>query len=113
MDIFKYRKYITNNMNMIIKITPWRSHQDVDNGLAYWLNETILVYGYRLKTKFEIIKPVYSFQKEILNNKFNLDFSKKYQRRILAIRRRTILYLLCYIRRLPLSIIRNISEITY
>jgi len=128
MNISKYRRYLTDNMEMVIIYHPpgkkhlpvncmpiatqYRvdeNHPDVLCGKAHCINKNTMFYGYKLTANPEIIRPVYCYERECLRDYFHLEFSNKY----LAFRRRAVLRVLSYILYLPISVIRVIAEMTY
>ena len=133
MELSKYRKYIVNvndNNNEYNFFNPeWESvnmnvphwthssftrswddnHQLINSGKAYWVNQTTLCLGYKLINNPVIYRPIFSYKRQEIINKFQKNISK-----VVLKREKYLIYMeLLKIKKFPIEIIDEFINILY
>ena len=88
------------------------NHPDVRNHLGFWGNSTTLIMGYRLKNNDEIIRPIWSYERERQHILFLNQYHKKFQKKKRKIMH-SILSKCLILKQLPPKVVRIIIHITY
>lgn len=97
----------------------WENHPLVNKGLAFWINNTTLITGYRLLGRpinKEIYIPIFQIEKENLNFKLR-DEIKKYAKFLVAEKRQMLyqktLMNIEELKKIPEFVIMKIALFTY
>lgn len=97
----------------------WENHPLVNKGLAFWINNTTLITGYRLLGRpenKEIYRPIFQIEKENINFKLR-DEIRKYAKFLVAEKRQMLyqktLMNIEELKKIPEFVIMKIALFTY
>ena len=95
-NIVQEKRHLLNYIN----------HPLVNSGNAYWINDTTLCLGYKLKNNHSIFRPIFSYKRQDLINNFQKDISK-----IVLKRKKCMNYIEFYrIKKIPKDVLDYIFE---
>ena len=90
-----------------------RRHPIIDKGMGYWLNDSEIVIGYRLRTNPSITRPIFNYRREINFRKVKLYIHRYLKFKMALIRQKMIRKELIKIKFLPIETIENILKYCY
>lgn len=88
-------------------------HPIVENGEGFWINDSEIVIGYRLRKNPSITRPIYNYRRELMFRKVKLYINRYMKFCIAIVRQKMIKKELIKIKFLPIVIIQNILRYSY
>lgn len=70
------KEYLSQRSIRYKSIFSYINHPLVNSGEAFWIDDTILCLGYKLKNNKSIFRPIFSYKRQNLIDNFQKDISK-------------------------------------